>query len=207
MWRAICVWLIQVKDIQDCLTNNTSIDSPFASGRVFSMGNLTIRKRIRHHWSDLFGLVADLESYPKFVPCCQATKVMARKGDGTDKTVIMSRMTVGVSALHVSYANRTVADLQQRRITVESLDGPLRHLRAVWEFTPDGDEWTNVSFAVSYEFSSPMLAVLASGIFESMFRQILDAFEQRANQLFRRPIIRAVQPTPRKAEIALTPSL
>jgi coenzyme Q-binding protein COQ10 len=204
MWRAICAWLIQVKDIQDCLTNNTSIDSPFASGRVFSMGNLTVRKRIRHHWSDLFGLVADLESYPKFVPCCQATKVLARTGDGTGTTAIMSRMTVGVSALHVSYANRTLADLRERRITVESVDGPLRHLRAVWEFTPDGDEWTNVSFTVSYEFSSPMLAVLASGIFESMFRQILDAFEQRADKQFRRPAARAA-PT-RKAEIALAPS-
>ena len=168
------------------------------------MGNFKMHKRIRHQWSDLFDLVADIESYPNFVPCCQATKVMARKGDGTDTTVIMSRMTVGVSALRVSYANRTLTDLRERRITVESVDGPLRHLRAVWEFAPDGDEWTDVSFAVSYEFSSPMLAVLASGIFESMFRQILDAFEQRADQLFRSPAARAART--RKAEIALTPS-
>src|SRR5215204_2155548 len=110
------------------------------------MGTFKARRRIRHNWSDLFGLVADIESYPKFVPCCQATKVLARTGDGTHTTVIVSRMTVGVSALHVSYANRTLADLRERRITVESVDGPLRHLRAVWEFTPDGYEWTNVSF-------------------------------------------------------------
>jgi coenzyme Q-binding protein COQ10 len=170
------------------------------------MGHFRARKRIPHHWSDLFGLVADLESYPKFVPCCQATHVLSRKGHGTDKTLIVSRMTVGISALHVSYANRTLADLRERRITVESADGPLRHLCVLWDFTPVGDEVTDVSFKVSYEFSSPMLAVLASGIFESMFRQIIDAFEERADHLFRHRGARTARPVARTADMALTPS-
>jgi coenzyme Q-binding protein COQ10 len=149
------------------------------------MGNIKVRKRIAHHWADLFDLVADIESYPAFVPCCQRTNVLSRKADGAGNTVIVSRMTVGVSALHVSYANRTTASLPERRIRVQALDGPLRRLEVTWSFNPDGDTATDVAFSVSYEFSSPMLGVLASGMFDSMFRQIVDAFEKRADQLFR----------------------
>jgi coenzyme Q-binding protein COQ10 len=149
------------------------------------MGNIKIRKRIDHYWVDLFDLVADIESYPKFVPHCERTNVLARKVDPAGKTVIVSRMTVGLSALHVSYANRTIADLPGREIKVHAVDGPLRRLDVTWTFKPAGDKATDVAFSVNYEFSSPMLGVLASGMFESMFRQILEAFDQRADQLFR----------------------
>ena len=150
------------------------------------MDNVTIRKRIRHRWTDLFKLVAELESYPGFVPCCQRVKVLSRKADGPDKTVIVSRMTVGLSALQVTYANRTVADLAARQIRVDAIDGPLRHLRVVWTFNPDGEEWTDVAFTVNYEFSSPILGAVASRVFDSMFRDIVDAFERRADEVFGR---------------------
>ena len=167
----------------------------------FAMGSITVRKRIGHHWSALFDLVADLESYPQFVPCCQGTKVLSHKVDQSGRTVIMSRMTVGVSALHVSYANRTVADRQARQISVTSVDGPLRHLKAVWTFDPQGEAASDVAFAVTYEFSSPMLAVLAANIFDTMFLQILDAFERRADQLLHAPN-RSGASVPRRAETA-----
>jgi coenzyme Q-binding protein COQ10 len=146
--------------------------------------NIKTRKRLRHHWTDLFRLVAELEKYPEFVPNCQRTKVLSRTADGPDRTVIVSRMTVGVSAIHVGYVNRTVADLGKRQITVDALDGPLRYLHVAWTFEPDGDEWTDVGFAVRYEFGNPVMSALASRLFDAMFRQILGAFERRADQLF-----------------------
>jgi len=166
------------------------------------MGSIKIRRRIGHNWSDLFDLVADIESYPEFVPSCQRTKVLSRKVGESGRTVIVSRMTVGISALHVSYANRTLADPETRRIRVDAVDGPLRHLKAVWKFAPEGEQATEVEFAVNYEFSSPMLAVLAATIFDSMFHQILEAFEHRADQVFgsgKRAIARRGEP----AELAL----
>jgi coenzyme Q-binding protein COQ10 len=149
------------------------------------MANIEVRKRIGHHWADLFGLVADIEKYPEFVPCCQRTHVLTREADRAGKTVIVSRMTVGVSALRVSYANRTIADLPGRRIDVHAIDGPVRRLDVAWTFNPDGETATDVDFSVSYAFSNPMLGAVASNMFELMFRQIVDAFEKRADRLFR----------------------
>jgi coenzyme Q-binding protein COQ10 len=147
------------------------------------MNSVEVRKHIHHDWTELFQLVSEIESYPQFVPCCQRTVVLSRKAKGADTTVIDARMTVGLSALYVSYASRTVADLARRQIAISALDGALRQLRAAWEFEPDADGGTEVGFRVDYEFESPMLGALASNVFDSMFRQILDALERRADQV------------------------
>lgn len=140
-------------------------------------------KRVRHRWRELFDLVLDLEGYPAFVPHCRAVKVLARRIDDRDRSIIVSRMTVGVAGLDVSYANRTIGDVAARRIEVAALDGPLRRLDVLWTFEPDGEEWTRVGFCVDYAFDSAILSAVASRAFDAMFGEILAAFERRADRL------------------------
>jgi coenzyme Q-binding protein COQ10 len=142
-------------------------------------------KCIRHHWSDLFDLVLDLERYPDFVPHCRAVKVFSRKLDAQGCTLIVSRMTVGLAGIEVGYLNRTTGDRCARRVEVEALDGPLSHLHVVWAFTPEGEDRTRVEFTVDYGFNTRLLAAVASRVFDAMFADIVDSFERRANRLFR----------------------
>ena len=145
--------------------------------------DVAVVRRIHHRWTDLFDLVLDLERYPAFVPHCRAVKVYSRTAGEGGRTVIVSRMTVGVAAFDVSYANRTTGDAAARRIEVAALDGPLTHLHVVWTFEPDGEDWTRVGFCVDYAFDSPILAAVASRAFDAMFAEILGAFERRADRL------------------------
>jgi uncharacterized membrane protein len=87
--------------------------------------------------------------------------------------------------IKVGYSNRTIGDSICRRISVEALDGPMHYLKAVWSFEPRGEDHTQVNFSVSYEFSNPLLAAVASRVFGAMFGEVLNAFERRAAQLFR----------------------
>jgi coenzyme Q-binding protein COQ10 len=160
--------------------------APAHPHRRGSAPRVAVVRRIRHRWTDLFDLVLDLEHYPAFVPHCRAVKLYSRKPEGA-RTVIVSRMSVGLSALELSYANRTVGDVAARRIEVEALDGPLSRLHVIWAFAPAGEDWTEVSFSVDYAFSSPLLAAVASRVFDAMFADILGAFERRADVLFGRP--------------------
>ena len=161
-------------------------ERPLAASGSARPAGFTTSKYIRRNWTDLFELVLDVESYPDFVPHCRDVRLLSRKNDGPGRTIIVSRMTVGLAVFEVSYANRTVGDAAGRRIEVESIDGPLRYLQVVWQFQPTDDEHTKVEFSVSYEFDNPLLAGLASGIFASMFGEIVNAFEQRARQVCRR---------------------
>lgn len=163
---------------------NAAAEMPPRSSEPTPVADVTTLKFIPHRWTNLFELVLDVKSYPVFVPHCRSVRVLSRKSDGPTKAIILSRMTVGLSLFEVSYANRTVGDAITRRIEVEAVDGPLRYLQVIWKFEPLDDEHTNVKFSVSYEFANPILAGLASRIFASMFGEIVNAFEQRADQLF-----------------------
>lgn len=143
-------------------------------------------RRLHHRWNDLYDLVLDLERYPAFVPGCRAVKIYSRVAAPAARTVIVSRMTVGVAGFDVSYANRTTGDALARRIEVKALDGPLRRLDVLWTFEPDGEEWTKVGFFVDYAFDSAILSAVASRAFAAMFGEILAAFERRAESLFPR---------------------
>ena len=151
-----------------------------------SAPRMRITKRIGHRWADLFKLVLDMESYPAFVPHCRQVTVLSRRAEDAAKTVIVSRMTVGLAALEVSYSNRAIGDAAARLIEVEAIDGPLRYLRVVWRFNPDGDDRTEIDFSVDFEFSNLILAAVASRVFSSMFGEMVDAFERRADRLFGR---------------------
>jgi len=141
-------------------------------------------RRLHQRWNDLYDLVLDLERYPAFVPGCRGVKVYSRLAAPAARTVIVSRMTVGVAGFDVSYANRTTGDALARRIEVTALDGPLRRLDVLWTFEPDGEDWTKVGFRVDYAFDSALLSALASRAFAAMFGEILTAFERRAERLF-----------------------
>ena len=147
--------------------------------------DVRIVRPMRHGWSELFALVLDVERYPRFVPHCRDVRVLLRDAVSPTRTVVISRMTVGWSALQVGYANRTVADYDRRSIKVDAIDGPFRYLRVAWDFEPQSRERTTVSFAAEYEFSNPILAGLASRLFGAMFGEIVTAFERQADSLAR----------------------
>jgi coenzyme Q-binding protein COQ10 len=148
------------------------------------MTYVRITRRVSHRWADLFLLVLDVESYPTFLPHCCRVELLSRRGEATKETVIISRMTVGLSALQLSYANRTDADFARRTIRVEACDGPFQDLTVVWRFHPEGDDCTRVDFSANFELSGMGLAAVASRILSPMFRDIVTAFERRADLVF-----------------------
>jgi coenzyme Q-binding protein COQ10 len=147
------------------------------------MSFVTIRKSIGHDWEHVFALVQDVERYPRFVPGCARVRVLSRHDAAPGVVEIGSRMTVGLPPLQFGYTNLTRADRPARRIAVASTDGPLRHLQVLWRFEPRGVRHTEIAFSASYEFRSPILAALATGVFERLFGQIVDAFERRADSI------------------------
>jgi coenzyme Q-binding protein COQ10 len=157
-----------------------------------STPGVQIVRRVAHRWKNLFDLVLDVEQYPSFVPHCRRVELLSKAPSGSiegqtgaGKVVVLSRMTVGISALRVSYANRTVGDRDRRRIDVDALDGPLRYLKVAWEFHPQADETTEIAFSASFAFSSPLLTAVASRLFDAIIAGMVTAFERRADVLFR----------------------
>ena len=94
----------------------------------------SLARHVRHPWEKLYSLVLDVESYPRFVPFCQAAHVLEHANDDGDDAIIV-RMDVGFMALRERFTSR-IGRRARREILISNLDGPLRHFDARWLFTP-----------------------------------------------------------------------
>ncbi|HWA92217.1 MAG TPA: type II toxin-antitoxin system RatA family toxin [Rhizomicrobium sp.] len=128
----------------------------------------------------MFGIVADVASYPKFLPWVTGTRILARDGD-----TMTAQMSVGFARFTESYTSRVVLDRQARTISVAQTDGPFRILANDWKFTPAGASGCRVDFAIQFEFRNPLLNMVAGAAFERVSKRMADAFEERARVLSR----------------------
>ncbi len=147
------------------------------------MPGFRARRRVHHSADQMFDLVADVERYSEFVPLCQKHTIRSRKKCG-DSEIMMTDMTVAYQVFRETHRSRVTLDRANGRILVESVDGPLRRLRTVWTFQSRDADSCDVGFDLSYEFASPMLALLLGGIFDAAFSRFVQAFESRADAVY-----------------------
>lgn len=142
-------------------------------------------RRVPHTPEQMFALVADVESYPQFLPMCEALSVRSRRErDGV--TMLTADMTVGYKALRETFTSQVVLKPADNRIDVKYLNGPFRHLDNRWHFRP-ADDGTDVDFYIEYEFKSRILGVMMGAVFDRAFRMFAEAFEKRADLVYGRP--------------------
>ena len=141
---------------------------------------------MRHSAPDMFGLVADVESYPEFVPLCKALKVRQRTQAGEGIETVVADMTVSFKLVRESFRSRVTLDRPKLQILVEYLQGPFSHMQNRWTFRPTGEATCEVEFFINYEFRSRTLGLLMGGMFDVAFRRFAAAFEARADQVYGR---------------------
>ena len=126
----------------------------------------------------MFDLVADVKSYEQFLPWVVAIRVRS-----DSETEMMADMIVGFSGLREKFTSRV---MKQRpgAITIDYIDGPLRHLHNEWRFTNTDGGGCKVDFMVDFAFRNSLFDKLAGQMFDMALRQMIGAFEQRAAKLY-----------------------
>ena len=147
------------------------------------MPHFSTKRRVRHSATEMFDLVADGESYPKFVPLCSALRIKSRTQKG-DLTVLVADMTVAYKMIRQTFTSRVTLDRPNLKILVEYVDGPFRRMQNRWAFHPAGEHACDVEFFIEYEFRSRTLAMLMGTLFDTVFRRMAAAFEKRADQVY-----------------------
>lgn len=140
--------------------------------------------RVKHSAADMFELVADVESYPRFVPLCRALRVR-RRAENEGVVTLIANMEIGYKAIHETFTSRVTCERSENRILVEYIDGPFEHLENRWIFH-DCEEGRAclVDFRIAYEFKSPTLGLVMGGVFDAAFRKFAEAFEDRADFVY-----------------------
>ena len=128
-----------------------------------------------------FALVADVASYPEFVPLCRAAEVRPL-GEGMVEASL--RMVRGPIRFWLTTRNREVAP---SRIELHLVKGPFGRLNGRWSFEDAVGGGTRVSLNLEFEGASRLLGRLAAPFLDELADSMVMAFTRRAERLIRPP--------------------
>lgn len=128
----------------------------------------------------LFDLVADVGSYPRFLPWCMAARVRSRT-----ETELVADLTIGFGPFREKFSSRVALD-RPNRVIVTYENGPFRYLNNQWNFVPHGSG-SEVDFFVDFEFHSRILQAAIGVVFNEAVRRMVNAFLKRACDVYGPP--------------------
>lgn len=128
---------------------------------------------------EMYQLVADVESYPSFLPWCGGASVRPSDGDG----MVLAEVQIQFKGIGQSFTTRN-QNQPFSRIDMALHDGPFRSLEGHWTFQPLGETACKVAFRLNYQFSSGLLERLIGPVFEHITSTFVDAFVKRAEALY-----------------------
>lgn len=145
-------------------------------------------KRVLPYSPDrLYALVADIESYPEFLPWCLAARNNRRETTPTGE-IVWSDLVIGFKLVRERFTSKVTLTPggaeNPPRIDVEYVDGPLKYLRNHWVFESLPDGGCEIDFFVDFEFRSKVLQRLIGALFHEAVTRMVRAFEKRARELY-----------------------
>jgi len=159
---------------------------------------------------EMFVLVADIPSYPQFLPWCGGARILSR-----DEDLVVASIDIAYKGMHKTFTtrNRMQAD---KLLEMSLVEGPFRHLHGNWQFLPVGDrtepraadrngspvpsgrssfhdtrsgggfgdDGCRVSFDLDFEVANRLMAVVINPVFTSIANQMVDGFVERARIVY-----------------------
>jgi len=144
--------------------------------------------------AQMYALVDDIASYPQFLPWCKDAKVFSRNADE-----VHAQIHIAHGALNKAFS--TTNRLQPGKIIEMRLaDGPFKHLEGFWRFDelssaialgialPRASVHSNagckISLDLDFKFSNKLIELAIGSAFNHIANSLVDAFCQRAKQVY-----------------------
>jgi len=147
------------------------------------MPKASVKRLIECKKDQLIDLVLDIEKYPEFVPFCLESHIYERNKEG-NQTLIIADLTIGKGPFKDTYKSDVKFNKEDSTINVTNIGGPLNYLENNWSFT-EAIGGTEISFDIDFEIKNKFLNVLMSKSFKFSLNKIADAFQKRAEDLYR----------------------
>ena len=126
----------------------------------------------------LYELVADVRSYPEFLPWCIAARIRHQ-----DDYALEADLIIGFQMFREKFTSYVDLDPETLEIDVQYAEGPFRYLTNKWRFL-EHDDGCEIDFYVDFEFNSRLLQSVIETLFTEAVRRMVGAFENRAEVLY-----------------------
>lgn len=150
------------------------------------MPKLLKSARVHYTPEQLFNLVADVNSYPEYLPFCASTLVHTNT-----PTHMLADMTLAYKAFSGTFQSNITKDFPNK-IFIEQSHGQLKYLHSTWEFQqstlqnsqPTSHPITYINFNIDFEANSWLIGKMISPILESLGDLMMQSFLDRAKHIY-----------------------
>ena len=140
------------------------------------------KKNLSYTAQQMYNLVADVASYPEFLPWCAAARVKSVVPKGNTH-VMSADLVISFKVFRERFESLVVLNNDELFIDTEYLDGPFKYMESTWKFE-DLKEGCTVTFFVDFEFKNMILQSIIGLVFNEAMQRIVRAFESRADALY-----------------------
>lgn len=133
---------------------------------------------VQYSNQQMYDLVADFYAYPKFLPGCVGSELLA-EGEGW----LEARLDIAKAGFTQSFVTHNELD-PPNGMTLELVKGPFKSLKGAWQFTALTESACKVNFWLEFEFANKMISLAAGKVFEKIASEQVDAMCKRAKVLY-----------------------
>jgi len=135
-------------------------------------------KHLPYSCRQMFALVADIESYPAFLPGWSSARILLSDGS---QLQVEQHLRLGPLDLRFHSSARLE---ECTRILITSNDEPFRHMSIDWHFAPLPENHCAVSVEITLALETGLLRHPLEQALGHSSGQLLRLFEQRARTLY-----------------------
>ena len=126
---------------------------------------------------EMYHLVADIESYPKFLPWCGGARIVSR-----EENTVVAEIDIAYKKVRKNFTTRN-HNKPESTIEMNLISGPFQHLHGHWAFDKLDESASKISLVLDFEFANKLVALALGPVFNKIADGLVDSFSQRAHQL------------------------
>lgn len=127
---------------------------------------------------EMYDLVADVESYPQFLPWCSGARIITRDEAGT-----LAAIDIAYRTLRKGFTTRNRLRPGEA-IEMRLVEGPFKELLGRWRFDALAGGASRISLDLDFEFASTTMALALGPAFTHIANTLIDSFKERAAAIY-----------------------
>jgi coenzyme Q-binding protein COQ10 len=133
---------------------------------------------------EIYDLVVDVENYPLFLPWCKNSHIVKNISDSN----FHAELLINFKNIFEKYTSDVVflkKSATEYFVEAKAIKGPFKNLTNQWKIVEIDYKKTQVEFFLEFEFNSILLSKMLGTIFSSATQKMMNAFENRALNLYK----------------------
>ncbi|MFT6919860.1 MAG: ribosome-associated toxin RatA of RatAB toxin-antitoxin module [Cognaticolwellia sp.] len=142
------------------------------------MPNISRSALVMHSVEDMYYLINDVIAYPKFLPNCSDSKIVAQDENSMTAAILVSK-----GGLKKWFTTQNVL-ISNQEVKLSLVDGPFKYLVGGWQLKALSDDACKIELTLDYEFSNKMFDLAFGRVFNNLANNMVQAFTQRAKEVY-----------------------